>query len=215
MSSKKACFWAFFWKKKSFPGKTVDFHLWHALQILKAIGPEVNLSYQWSLLKHPTRRQNFANTVGTLCAHYLTLRLTCSSVFSTATFLTKTFRVAFLSSRPQSGSRQVSDWLLSGWLVAQEVFRHLAEEHGIGADKLVQMGGHGREYPTAYFCTKEHWPPVYHFLFKWHVLICPMITDNNVIGVITIQTFKQAWTYAVVSEIDTILFVPPFRWFIM
>ena len=141
--------------------------------------------------------------------------LTCSSVFSTATFLTKTFRVAFLSSRPQSGSRQVSDWLLSGWLVAQEVFRHLAEEHGIGADKLVQMGGHGREYPTAYFCTKEHWPPVYHFLFKWHVLICPMITDNNVIGVTTIQTFKQVWTYAVVSEIDTILFVPPFRWFIM
>ena len=141
--------------------------------------------------------------------------LTCSSVFSTATFLTKTFRVAFLSSRPQSGSRQVSDWLLSGWLLAQEVFRHLAEEHGIGADKLVQMGGHGREYPTAYFCTKEHWPPVYHFLFKWHVLICPMITDNNVIGVTTIQTFKQVWTYAVVSEIDTILFVPPFRWFIM
>jgi len=38
-----------------------------------------------------------------------------------------------------------------------------------------------------------------------------MITDNNVIGVTTIQTFKQVWTYAVVSEIDTILFVPPFR----
>ena len=35
---------------------------------MKAIGPEVNLSY-------PTRRQNFANTVDTLCAHYLTLRL--------------------------------------------------------------------------------------------------------------------------------------------
>jgi len=38
----------------------------------------------------------------------------------------------------------------------KEVFRHLEEEHGLGADMLVQMGGHGREYPTAYFCTKEH-----------------------------------------------------------
>ena len=25
-------------------------------------------------MKHPTRRQNFANTVDPLCAHYLTLR---------------------------------------------------------------------------------------------------------------------------------------------
>merc|ERR1711973_202842 len=72
----KRLFLGVFLEKKSFPGKTVDFHLYHALQILKAIGPEVNLSYQSSLLKHPTRRQNFANTVGTLCAHYLTLRLT-------------------------------------------------------------------------------------------------------------------------------------------
>ena len=42
---------------------------------MKAIGPEVNLSYQSSLLKHPTRRQNFANTLKLHCAHYLTLRL--------------------------------------------------------------------------------------------------------------------------------------------
>ena len=70
----KRLFLGVFLEKKSFPGKTVDFHLQHALQILKAIGPEVNLSYQSSLLKHPTRRQNFANTVDTLCAHYLTLR---------------------------------------------------------------------------------------------------------------------------------------------
>ena len=76
MSSKKGCFWVFFLEKKSFPGKTVDFNLYHVLQILKAIGPEVNLSYQSSLLKHPTRRQNFAKTVDPLCAHYLTLRLT-------------------------------------------------------------------------------------------------------------------------------------------
>ena len=73
MPPKKAVFGRFF-GKKSFPGKTVDFHLYHVLQIMKAIGPEVNLSYQSSLLKHPTRRQNFANTVDTLCAHYLTLR---------------------------------------------------------------------------------------------------------------------------------------------
>ena len=46
----------------------------HVLQILKAIGPEVNLSYQSSLLTHPTRRQNFANTLEPHCAHYLTLR---------------------------------------------------------------------------------------------------------------------------------------------
>ena len=52
----------------------VDFHLQHALQILKAIGPEVNLSYQSSLLNNPTRRQNFANTLDPHCAHYLTLR---------------------------------------------------------------------------------------------------------------------------------------------
>ena len=26
-------------------------------------------------MKHPTRRQNFANRVGAICAHYLTLRL--------------------------------------------------------------------------------------------------------------------------------------------
>ena len=73
MPPKKAVFGRFL-EKKVFLAK-VDFHLWHVLQILKAIGPEVNLSYQSSLLKHPTRRQNFANTVGTLCAHYLTLRL--------------------------------------------------------------------------------------------------------------------------------------------
>ena len=70
----KRLFWAFFWKKKSFPGQNGRLSPMHALQILKAIVPEVNLSYQSSLLKHPTRRQNFANTVGTLCAHYLTLR---------------------------------------------------------------------------------------------------------------------------------------------
>ena len=63
-----------FLEKKSFPGKTVDFHLQHVLQILKAIGPEVNLSYQSSLLKHPTRRQNFANTLQPHCAQYLTPR---------------------------------------------------------------------------------------------------------------------------------------------
>ena len=45
------------------------------LQILKAICQEVNLSYQSSLLKHPTRRQNFAYTLQPHCAHYLTLRL--------------------------------------------------------------------------------------------------------------------------------------------
>ena len=73
MSSKKAVLGRFL-GKKSFPGKTVDFHLQHVIQILKAIGPEANLSYQSSLLKHPTRRQNFANTVEPLCAHYLTLR---------------------------------------------------------------------------------------------------------------------------------------------
>ena len=60
--------------KTSFPGKRVDFHLLHVIHLLKAIGPEVNLSYQSSLLKYPTRRQNFANTVGALCAHYQTLR---------------------------------------------------------------------------------------------------------------------------------------------
>ena len=49
-------------------------------QILKAIGPEVNLSYQSSLLKHPTRRQNFANTLEPHCAHYLTLRPTKTTV---------------------------------------------------------------------------------------------------------------------------------------
>ena len=73
MSSKKGCFWAFFWRKKSFPGKTVDFNLYHVLQILKAIGPEVNLSYQSSLSKPPTSRQNFANTLQPHCALYLTL----------------------------------------------------------------------------------------------------------------------------------------------
>ena len=40
----------------------------------KQFGPEVNLSYQSSLLKHPTRHQNFANTLQPHCAHYLTLR---------------------------------------------------------------------------------------------------------------------------------------------
>ena len=43
---------------------------------MKAIGPEVNWSYQSSLLKHPTRRQNFANTLKPHCAHYLAPRLT-------------------------------------------------------------------------------------------------------------------------------------------
>ena len=47
----------------------------HIIQILKAIGPEVNLSDQPSPLKHPTGRQNFANTLQPHCAHYLTLRL--------------------------------------------------------------------------------------------------------------------------------------------
>ena len=61
--------------EKSFPGKTADFHLEHVLQILKAIGPEVNLSYQSSLLKPPTSRQNFVNTLQPGCALYLTLRL--------------------------------------------------------------------------------------------------------------------------------------------
>ena len=36
----------------------VDFHLQHVIHILKAIGLEVNFSYQSSLLDHPTRRQN-------------------------------------------------------------------------------------------------------------------------------------------------------------
>ena len=70
---KKPVFQRFF-GKKSFPCKTVDFHLKHVLQILKAIGPEVNLSYQSSLSKPPTSRQNFANTLQPHCAHYLTLR---------------------------------------------------------------------------------------------------------------------------------------------
>ena len=52
----------------------VDFNLYHILQILKAIGPEVNLSYQSSLSKPPTSRQNFANTLQPHCAQYLTLR---------------------------------------------------------------------------------------------------------------------------------------------
>ena len=34
-------------------------------------------------MKHPTRRQNFANTVDTLCAHYLTLRLIGISILKT------------------------------------------------------------------------------------------------------------------------------------
>ena len=74
LAAKKGCFWAFFWRKKSFLCKTVDFNLQHVLQILKAIGPEVNVSYQSSLLKHPTRRQNFANMLQPHCAHHLTLR---------------------------------------------------------------------------------------------------------------------------------------------
>ena len=74
MSSKKSVFRPFF-GKKSFAGKTVDFNLYHVLQILKAIGPEVNLSYQSSLSKPPmSRRQNFANTLQPHCALYLTLR---------------------------------------------------------------------------------------------------------------------------------------------
>ena len=85
MSSKKGCFGAFFWEKKSFPSKTVDFNLYHVLQILKAIGPEVNLSYQSSSLKHPTRRQTFANTLQPHCAHYLTLRRTVKNVKQTET----------------------------------------------------------------------------------------------------------------------------------
>ena len=51
-----------------FPGQTVDFHLKHVIHILKAIGPEVNFSYQSSLLEHPTRRQNFAITLQPHCA---------------------------------------------------------------------------------------------------------------------------------------------------
>ena len=57
-----------------FSWQNVDFNLYHVLQILKAIGPEVNLSYQSSLLKHPSRRQNFANTLQPHCAQYLTPR---------------------------------------------------------------------------------------------------------------------------------------------
>ena len=41
----------------------------------------VNLSYQSSLLKHPTRRQNFANTLKPHCAHYLTLRRMVSALW--------------------------------------------------------------------------------------------------------------------------------------
>jgi len=38
----------------------------------------------------------------------------------------------------------------------QEVLSHMEREHGLGASSLVEMGGYGRQYPTAYFCTKQH-----------------------------------------------------------
>ena len=55
----------------------VDFHLKHVIHILKAIVPEVNLSYQSSLLEHPTRRQNLANTLQPHCADDLTPHHNC------------------------------------------------------------------------------------------------------------------------------------------
>jgi len=42
----------------------------------------------------------------------------------------------------------------TAWI--QEVLSHMEKELGLGASSLVGMGGYGRQYPTAYFCTKQH-----------------------------------------------------------
>ena len=52
-----------------------------------------NLSYLEPFLKHPTRRQNFANTLEPHCAHYLTLRLNLISNSSGKSVLTTFARI--------------------------------------------------------------------------------------------------------------------------
>ena len=44
-----------------------------------------------------------------------------------------------------------------GELCAQEVLSFMDLELGLGASSLVEIGHFGRKYPTAHFCTKQHW----------------------------------------------------------
>ena len=44
----------------------------------------------------------------------------------------------------------------SAELCVQEVLSYMDLELGLGASSLVEMGGFGRKYPTAHFCTKQH-----------------------------------------------------------